>query len=247
MVSVRLPPSKRKRPFYIQVPNGGLRPEKIRGLELGTRAAFNNANLGLTVFDNRYKDFISQVDLCPNNLNCGVGGVSSVFQNVNLSRVRIYGLELKGDYRFDKAWTVLGAFGLTNATDQSRNVPINTIDPVKTVLGLKWDPNPIWGGQLTATFVGAKTRVDDTSNQGFRTPAYQLFDLTGYYNFNKKASLTFGVFNITNRKNWNWSDVPLLSASTSSTAPTLSTAAGSPLDRYTQPGINASVNFRYIF
>jgi hemoglobin/transferrin/lactoferrin receptor protein len=89
--------------------------------------------------------------------------------------------------------------------------------------------------------------VDDTSGVGFRTPGYEVFDLTGYYNFSKNAQLTFGLFNIFNKKYWNWSDVRLLAVSSSAAAPQLSTLAGSPVDRYTQPGTNASVNFRYHF
>jgi len=232
---------------YIQIPNGSLKPEKSRGVELGTRAAFGRGSFSATFFDNRYRDFISQIDLCPANPNCGVGGVASVFQNVNLSNVRIFGLEFKGDYRVAREWTLLGALGLADGTDRSRNVALNTIDPVKGVLGLKWTPAEHWGGQITGTFVGAKSRVDDTSGVGFRTPAYEVFDLTGYYNFSKRASLSFGLFNIFNKKYWNWSDVRLLATSSSATAPQLSTLAGSPVDRYTQPGTNASVNFRYNF
>jgi hemoglobin/transferrin/lactoferrin receptor protein len=232
---------------YIQVPNANLKPEKSRGVEFGTRAVFGGGSAGITYFDNRYRDFIYQVDQCPNNPNCGVGGVASVFQNVNLADVRIYGLELKGDYRINRAFTVLGAVGFANGTDRSRNVAINTVDPTKAVLGLKWAPADHWGGQFTGTFVGAKNRVDDTSGVGFRTPGYEVFDLTGYYNFSKNAQLTFGLFNIFNKKYWNWSDVRLLAVSSSAAAPQLSTLAGSPVDRYTQPGTNASVNFRYHF
>lgn len=232
---------------YIQVPNANLKPERSRGVEVGTRAAFGDANLGITYFDNRYKDFISQVDLCPSNPNCGVGGVASVFQNVNLSDVRIYGVEVKGDYRFNRAFTVIGAAGFANGTDRSRNLPINSVDPAKVVLGLKWTPADSWGGQFTGTFVSSKNRVDDTSGLGFRTPGYEVFDLTGYYNFSKNARLSFGIFNLFNKKYWNWSDVRLLAVSSSATAPTLSTVSGSPVDRYTQAGTNASVNFRYNF
>ena len=232
---------------YIQIPNGNLKPEKSRGIEIGTRAAFANGNFGATFFDNRYTDFINQVDLCPGNALCGVGGAASVFQNVNLSSVRIYGVEFKGDYKVARNWTVLGALGFADGTDRSRNVPINTVDPVKGVLGVKWSPAEHWGGQFTGTFVGAKNKVDDRSNQGFRTPSYEIFDLTGYYNFSKQAQLTFGIFNIFNKKYWNWSDVRLLSASSTAAAPQLTNNGLTPVDRYTQPGINASVNFRYNF
>ena len=238
---------------YLQVPNGSLKPEKSRGLELGARASFADGNLGFTVFDNRYRDFISQIDLCSagngGNPNCGVAFVQNVFQNVNLSNVRIYGAEVKGDYRVARQWTLLGAVGYTYGVDRSRNQPINTVDPIKGVLGVKWMPADNWGGQFTGTFVGAKTRVDDASpvNNSFRTPSYEIFDLTGYYNFTKQAQLSFGIFNIFNKKYWNWSDVRLLSVGSSTTSAQLNTTAGSPLDRYTQPGINASVNFRYNF
>lgn len=232
---------------YIQIPNGSLKPETSRGVEFGTRAVFAQGSFGATVFDNRYRDFITQVDLCPNNPNCGVGGVASVFQNVNISNARIYGAEFKGDYRVLRDWTLLGALGFASGTDRSRNVPLNTVDPAKLVLGVKWTPAGNWGGQFNGTFVDKKNRVDDASGQGFRTPSYEVFDLTGYYNFTKQAQLSFGIFNIFNKKYWYWSDVRLLSASPTATAPQLTANGTTPVDRYTQPGINGSVNFRYSF
>ncbi|MBL8376384.1 MAG: TonB-dependent hemoglobin/transferrin/lactoferrin family receptor [Burkholderiales bacterium] len=233
---------------YILAPNGNLKPEKSRGVEVGVRADLGAVNLGLAVFDNRYRDFISQIDICPSHPSCGVGGVANVFQNVNLSNVRIYGVELRGDWKIDRALTARGALGYANGTDRSRNVPINTVDPLKAVAGLRWTPAAHWGGEVTLTHVAAKTRVDDLSNSGFRTPAYQLLDLTGHYALARHASLTFGLFNITNKKYWHWSDVRLLAASTTAAAPLLNTTvATSPLDRYTQPGINASVNLRVNF
>ena len=231
---------------YILIPNTGLQPEKSRGAEGSVRGASANANGALTVFYNQYKDFIDNRNICPNDPRCPANA-AGVLQNINVSQVTIWGVEFKGDWRFDRNWTGLGSIGYTRGDDKQLGVPLNSVDPVKTVLGLRWQPAAHWGGQINGTFVAAKDRVYDVSGQGYRTSAYEVIDLTGFYNFGKQASLNFGIFNLFNKKYTNWSDVRLLAVSTTAAAPTLSTAANSPVDRYTQPGVNASVTFRYHF
>lgn len=231
---------------YILIPNTSLRPETSRGAEASVRAATATANGGLTVFYNKYKDFIDNRNICPNDPRCPANA-AGVLQNINVSEVTIWGVEFKGDWRFDRAWTALASVGFTKGDDKQQGAPLNSIDPAKMVLGLRWQPAAHWGGQINGTFVAGKDRVNDVSGQGFRPAAYEVIDVSGFYNFGKQASINFGIFNLFNKKYSNWSDVRLLAVSTTATAPSLSTAANSPVDRYTQPGVNASVTFRYHF
>ena len=231
---------------YILIPNTSLKPETSRGVEGSVRAAFAQGNASITSFFNKYRDFIDNRNICPNDARCPAN-TAGVLQNINVSEVTIWGIEFKGDWRLSREWTALGAFGYTRGDDKQLGAPLNSVDPAKLVLGAKWQPAAHWGGQINGTFVAGKDRVYDVSGQGYRTPAYEVFDATGYYNFSKQVALTFGVFNLLNKKYTNWSDVRLLASSTTATAPALSTAPTSPVDRYSQPGINASVNLRVNF
>ena len=71
----------------------------------------------------------------------------------------------------------------------------------------------------------------------FLTPGYGLVDLTGYVNLSKNLRLAGGVFNIFDKKYWQWNNV----------GQTGLTANSPSLDRYTQPGINVAVNLQLIY
>jgi hemoglobin/transferrin/lactoferrin receptor protein len=58
----------------------------------------------------------------------------------------------------------------------------------------------------------------------FATPSVTTVDLSGQWRIRKDLRLNVGIFNLTDKKYWNWSDVRGLSAS-------------SPVvDAWTQPG-----------
>lgn len=233
---------------YTVIPNAALKPERSAGIEVGARAATKSVDASLAVFSNRYSDFIAtqQALSCPADPACVTGFAAGTFQSRNLSNVRIHGLEVRADWRFAREWGLAAAFGTARGRDIGTGKPVNTVDPAKLSMGLRYHAaGGDWGGQLAGTFVDAVRAVDDTSGTGFRPPSYAVFDLTGWIRFDKRTRLTFGLFNITDEKYWNWSDVRLLSASASATAPFLNTGAGAGrADRYSNPGVNASVALR---
>ena len=77
---------------YTTLPNPDLRAETSRNIEVGVRAAFDRASLGLTVFSNRYDDFIASTSL-------GLNPVTRLleFQSQNLDEAEINGVELRGE------------------------------------------------------------------------------------------------------------------------------------------------------
>jgi hemoglobin/transferrin/lactoferrin receptor protein len=104
-------------------------------------------------------------------------------------------------------------------------------------------PADAYGAALTATLVEEKDRVDDSTGPYFHTPGFSIFDFTGYWNLNKQAVITAGIFNLLDRKYYLWSDLSRVSlASGSGPIPN-----GTGLDRYSQPGRNAAVSFKYQF
>ena len=77
---------------YTTLPNPDLRAETSRNVEVGVRAAFDRVSLGLTVFSNRYDDFIASTSL-------GLNPVTRLleFQSRNLDEAEIEGVELRGE------------------------------------------------------------------------------------------------------------------------------------------------------
>ena len=68
---------------YTTLPNPDLRAETSRNVEVGVRAAFERTSIGLTVFSNRYDDFIASTSLGPNPVTRLLE-----FQSQNLERGR---------------------------------------------------------------------------------------------------------------------------------------------------------------
>ncbi|NJM36337.1 MAG: TonB-dependent receptor [Rhodomicrobium sp.] len=222
---------------YRSEPNPDLRPETSATIEGGARmrdAPFLGADWAgqVTAFAGRYEDFIEQVQ---------VGGSftpmdPAVFQFVNLSEVRIKGVEA----RLEAAWE--NGFGAIIAASASRGdqetdgleAPLDSIEPWKLVAGLSYrDPGGRFGGRFSVTHSAEKNdaRVNQTCGGACYTPeAFTLLDLTAYLNVTEHATFRIGVFNLTDETYSWWSDARGLGASST------------VLDAYTQPGRNVSAS-----
>lgn len=218
---------------YTTLPNANLEAETSNSFEIGLRAFTENGSLSLTAFHNEYDNFIES--LASQGLNRVTGLLE--FQAINREEVDIRGVELKGDWRFS-AINGLSAFAsaaYSRGEDKQTGQPVNTVDPMRTVLGLAYQPTSIWNAQLVLTAVDRQGRIDNTAAavEFFESPGYATIDLLGEYNFSDKASVNIGIFNLTDRKYWEWGDV--IGREFDDVA----------LNRFTRPGINASMSFRY--
>lgn len=103
-------------------------------------------------------------------------------------------------------------------------VELDSVLPVKAIASLAWDdPQNRYGASLTATFVKGKQAVDPVrqnfpNNGGLtleeysgkyeknymRIPGYSIFDLAAYYNVKKHLTFAMGIYNLTNRKYWEY-------------------------------------------
>ncbi|MFT3719537.1 TonB-dependent hemoglobin/transferrin/lactoferrin family receptor [Pseudorhodoferax sp.] len=212
---------------YQSIANPNLKPEKSQNLELGLRGRLQNLRLDLSVFTSRFKDFIEDNQL--------VGGSFSpadpaVFQSVNVARVKLDGFEIKGEAEFGRVGpgrlSMPFAYGRTRGRDRDTGQPINSVNPERVNLGLAYDWGPL-AARLDATYRAAKKLRDiDVSGLAtqFATPSATTLDLTAQWRIRPDLRLTAGIYNLTDRKYWNWSDVNGVSS-------TLAT-----LDAWTQPG-----------
>lgn len=225
---------------YVLVPNPNLVSETSQGLELGFKGRSGDSSFAVAAFYNRYKNFIdSQTQLdCPTDPAC-VPGFAFTFQATNLARVRIYGVEATGEWALDRNWTLAGSIAYANGQDETRDQPLNSIDPLTGVGGLRYTSSDrSWGGSVNLTAVSAKNSAAAVGNvQPFLTPGFGLVDISAYWDINKNLRLAAGVFNLFDKKYWLWSNV----------GQTGLTANSPSLDRYTQPGINVAVNLQLIY
>ncbi|WP_081686790.1 TonB-dependent hemoglobin/transferrin/lactoferrin family receptor [Chitinilyticum litopenaei] len=217
---------------YGAVANPDLKPETSRGVELGARFGGQQAGGSVTVFDNRYKDFIEQVSInCPGSPAC-VPGAALIYQSQNQAKVRIYGAEARGHWEFAPGWRSWASVAYAVGENESTGEWLDSVAPLKGALGLEYR-QVAWGSALTLSAADRHHRVSDDSY--FKAPGYGVLDLTAWWEPVKDVRINAGVFNLADRKYWLASDVVGVPANSST------------VDRYSQPGRNARVNVRWSF
>lgn len=217
---------------YRSISNPDLKPETSQTFEGGVRLRGDRWAASATAFTGEYRNFISQV-LVSRNFTAASPGL---YQFVNLNQVRIRGLEGRAQAELGHGFRLNVAAAYARGTQETRGVktPLDTVDPFKAVAGLSWrDADDRFGGQLIATHSAGKAqdRAGGTCGTTCFTPsAFTVLDATAYWNLARQLTLRAGVFNITDKTYWWWSDVRGLSQ----TSPVL--------DAYTQPGRNVAVS-----
>lgn len=221
---------------YEIFPNAALKAERSKGMELGLRGQWDSVSFSATAFQTRYRDFIEAVPLNKGDTNGN--GISTEYRNENIGRVRTRGLELRADWAFMRNWTLRTAYGYTRGQSEDNGAPLNSVDPAKLTLGLAY-AHADWGLGLDWVHVDAQRRVADATGSQpmvyYRTPSFNTLDLSGHVNLGKQTTLRFGIYNLTNRKYWLWSDVRGVAANST------------VLDRYTQPGRTFAVSLEARF
>lgn len=225
---------------YGTTPNPDLKPETSVGLELGLRINSGKLRSQFSAFDNRYKDFIESVRFaCPGNPNC-IAGTNTTYMSDNLSRVRIYGAELRASWDFAPGWTSGGSLAWARGNNEENGQPLNSVEPLRLSASLARDFGT-WGAEGRLRGAARKTRIDDSGGSVsdptyFRTPAYAVTDLALWWKIDRRAQITLVLNNVFDKKYWLWNDIRQADAR-------------SPLgaDFYSQPGRNLSLAFQSDF
>lgn len=227
--------------FYRTEPNPNLKPEKAQHVEFGIKGRGEQWSLGAALFHGRYRDFILD-----NQVVAGSGrpGDPLVFQAINIGNATISGFEIAGEYRLARdaaggQWSFPAAFGMARGKDRDTGAPINTIQPPRLNLGVRYAQSA-WSVRLDVTHRMAKkaSQVDDTlapTASQFLPRSSTTLDLGGQWRVWRDGSgrelrLTGAIHNLTNRKYWRWSDVQGLAAN----LPTI--------EAWSQPGRSVSVS-----
>ncbi|QQE83155.1 TonB-dependent receptor [Pseudomonas putida] len=221
--------------------NPGLEPEKSKSYETGLRGNFDAGNFSAAVFYNKYRDFIDEDAVQSANLE-------TTFQAHNIKHATIKGAEVKGRLNLDhfgapEGLYTQGSIAYANGRNDDNGQPLNSVNPLTGVFGLGYE-QPNYGGLLSWTLVKRKTRVDDTTffapdgaSSQFRTPGYGVLDLSGFYKVTDDVTVNAGLYNLTDKKYWQWDDVRGYDGQGEA-----GVTQPANLDRLTMPGRNFAIN-----
>jgi len=223
----------------IAAPN--LASETSTGYEMGLR--FNNrwGQAQVAAFTTRYDNFIEANVIAP--VFAPTGGIDPgdgllTFQSVNRGAVDIEGIEFRGQVALGVLSPVLAAFSLEGAAayasgESNENIPINTVDPLSSVLGLRWAPaQSAWSSELIWTWSADKDSSDIDGDR-FATDSFHLLDFLVHAELSDRISIDLGVFNLMDETYIRWAD-------------TAGIGEDNPM-RFSRPGRNVSVNLRAVW
>ena len=233
---------------YTAIPNPDLKPERGEGSELGFRHRSEFVQFDLVAYQNDYTDFIES--LAVRGFNPFTGLLE--FQARNLPEARIEGYEAKLLTDLSVLSDALNGFALRAAYSSAdgenteSGTPINSVDPEQLVLGVSYSgSDDKWGVESILTLAGRKKLADiDASSLQARgapsvipneAPGYGVVDLIGYYNFSEQLSLNWGIFNLTDKQYFAWSEELVQDPATAN------------FDRLTEAGRNYSMTIKYTF
>lgn len=221
---------------YRSLANPDLKAETSEVFEGGARWVTDTWSAEVVAFRGRYRDFIEQVQVAGSFTPADPG----VFQYVNLSNVRIGGLEGRVRVRLENGWGGFLAASHTRGDAYApAKAPLDSVDPSKVSAGVAYRaPEGRFGGELAMVHSARKAegRVAQTCAPAcYRPGASTVLDLTAFWRITPTITARGGVFNLTDATYAYWNDVRGLS----------STAVSR--QAYTQPGRNVSVSLTYDF
>ncbi|CAK9885964.1 MAG: putative hemoglobin and hemoglobin-haptoglobin-binding protein 2 [Candidatus Erwinia impunctatus] len=201
----------------------GLKGEVVEGI------SFNTA-----LFHNTYKDFIAYTRYTstrnPDRFTTVPSNIYTIYQAENRDKAYIYGGELATKVNFGTWFEEVNGLSTTFALGYSEGkskssyagdsyVDLDSVAPVKAIVGAAWDdPAKRFGTAVTATFVKGKratatnrqsysnsgSSLTDSSTEYLRVPGYGMVDLTAYWQVAKNVRVNGGIYNITDRKYWDY-------------------------------------------
>jgi hemoglobin/transferrin/lactoferrin receptor protein len=233
---------------YRLVANPNLKPQTGTGIELGSRGKSGAWRYQVSAYANNYDDFIAQVTTQGSVLN---PLDPAILQYQNLTKVSIRGWDVRTDWAFAERWQANAAIAYSQGqqTQNGITAPLNTIQPLRAVLGMRYDAiewgafaNLIWNQGKSASDVNFNSNTGGTANQ-FLTPASTILNLTGYWKPTKQLTLNFNLNNVFNSTYWNWAGVQGSVTTVSSRTYNAESAQQSA----TSAPRNAQVSLRYDF
>ncbi|NHQ90692.1 TonB-dependent hemoglobin/transferrin/lactoferrin family receptor [Janthinobacterium lividum] len=240
---------------YAVLGNANLRKETSKAYELGLKGdVVKGLSMHASVYQTEYTDMVDYVMQKDDPVNYPTI-TRGLFRPENIGNARTWGAELTlraelgawapamQGYHVDLATGVAKGRSFNTQTGESGG--LNSVAPAKSALTFGYDhANQLFGLALTAVHAGAKQAPENLligdAGPLFTVPSYTIFDLSTYWNVHKNAKIVVGVYNLTDRKYWDYAASRSLAAGTTA-------ASRAEIERYAKPGRNVaaslSVNF----
>jgi len=183
--------------------NPDLKPETSNGFDIGARFGHDDLGGSVSLYTNRYKNFIDTFDL---------GGNANFIlfrqEYINRDRVRISGVDVKGHWQFHPNWRIDAGLAYAQGKDTQRDEYLNSVPPLKSVIGVAYAQEN-WGGDVTMTAIAKRSKVETGTHDLLKTPGYALFDVSAWWQpIEKGPRLQFGVYNLFDKKYWDAVSLP---------------------------------------
>ena len=205
--------------------------------------ATEGVTVNTSVFYNQYKNFIAYTryrrSANPEMFVNVPSNIYTSYQAENRDKAYIYGAEIatKVNYGtwFPQVDGLSSSFALGYNEGKSKSsyagdkyIDLDSVAPLKAIVGLAWDDKARgYGAALTATFVKGKqatatnresytntgTAITDSTSEYMRVPGYGMVDATAYWQATKNVKLSGGIYNITDRKYWDYTSSRTLTSS----------------------------------
>lgn len=243
-------------PDFNVLANPALQPEKALNLELGLDYHPSWGHLRLSTFQSYYHDFIDFAfigyqlpKIWDGTRNTYVDGQfeAPTWQNINQRSAKIQGFELDSYFNLKYLGLPQGSYAKLNASYThgytTGNIPINTINPFKTVLSLGYEKKH-FGLSVHMSFTQKKHPKDTISSlentqEAFPfahlSNAYTLWNITAYAQPYKHIKIHAGIFNVFNKHYFTWNALRRIN-----TVGTIDVVGGAPnyqgIERFSSPG-----------
>lgn len=205
-------------------------------------------SLNAAMFYNTYENFIAYTRYTRSGNPSMFGNVPSniytIYQAENRDKAYIYGGQVSTKLNFGTWFEEVNGLSATFALGYSEGkskssysgdsyVDLDSVAPVKAIVGVAWDdPAKRYGAAVTATFVKGKRATDtnresyanngsaltDSTTEYMRVPGYGMVDMTAYWQVAKHVRVNGGIYNLTDRKYWDYLSSRNLTESTNQDA-----------------------------
>jgi hemoglobin/transferrin/lactoferrin receptor protein len=249
--------------LWDSVANPNLEAEKSFNTEIGYRWQAERLELGLSVYRDKYHNFIETASFIRNAgtaYRTCVGQACSVVQGneytmpANLGEVTVKGVEVEGRWRIDERWSARLAWAYSEGQRKNGD-PLESIVPATGVLGLRYAAaSQRWDVAGNITHAAAKkledallTSTDDVWQElapDYLSNEYTVLDVFGNFNVTDDIRVSAGVYNLGDEKYYLWPRVRFVGEGTTTL---YGYVTGDGIGRYSEPGRNyrASLSWRF--
>ncbi|WP_162846668.1 TonB-dependent hemoglobin/transferrin/lactoferrin family receptor [Corticibacter populi] len=213
---------------YAVLGNPDLKKETSDNFELGVRGEpSRGVTLSASAFYSRYRNYIeyTNIGVDPSLPQFGL----FVYRTDNIGKATIWGTELASRFELGEWAPSVQGLSLSLAAGWSKGTARNSetgekadlpsVLPAKLVLGLGYDdPGKRFGGALHTTWTRGKQApgadvLRDSTGEYFDVPGATVLDLTAYWNISRNVTWRAGIYNLADRKYWDYASVRDLAAS----------------------------------